>query len=222
MSESLWFYIDSDEQTIGPLEFRDMDVLLRTDSISLSTYAWKDGMDDWHHLGEIPEFIQSVAEDDIELALHMKTDTPALFTLTDEQKVTSIQKSQQLKRAKHKRQKVKKLGKWYTPKLNTNLYISGLPSHITPEELKDFFSKAGVIRIDKFTGLPKIKLYHGEDGELKGDGLVSYAKPESLTIAVTMLDKQEIKQGFPVHLEPVLLTYRLNLTRKETTLQGRR
>ena len=39
MSENLWFYIDSDEQTIGPLTFRDMDVLLRTDSIALSTLA---------------------------------------------------------------------------------------------------------------------------------------------------------------------------------------
>lgn len=98
--------------------------------------------------------------------------------------------------------------------MNTNLYISGLPSQTTPEELKDFFSKAGVIRIDKFTGLPKIKLYHNDQGDLKGDGLVSYAKPESLTIAVTMLDRQEIKPGYPVHLEPVLPLCRLNLTKK--------
>jgi HIV Tat-specific factor 1 len=114
-----------------------------------------------------------------------------------------MQKSQELKKAKHKRQKAKKKGKWYTPKMNTNLYISGLPATITPEILKEFFSRAGVIRIDKFTGLPKIKLYY-QDNKLKGDALVSYAKPESLTIAVTMLDKQEIVTGYPVHLEPVI------------------
>lgn len=85
MSENLWFYIDSDDKTIGPLSFRDMDVLLRTDSLSLSTLAWKDGMDDWKHIGQIPEFIQNLAENDIELVLHMKSDKPE--SITDEQKV---------------------------------------------------------------------------------------------------------------------------------------
>ena len=87
MSENLWFYIDSDEQTIGPLTFRDMDVLLRTDSIALSTLAWKDGMIEWEHIGQIPEFVQSLAENDIEIALQMKTDSVILPLLTKEQKV---------------------------------------------------------------------------------------------------------------------------------------
>lgn len=87
MSENLWFYIDRDEATIGPLAFRDMDVLLRTDDIDVSTLAWRDGIDGWKHIGEIPEFIQSLTENDIELALQMKPDSVPIQSLTDEQKV---------------------------------------------------------------------------------------------------------------------------------------
>jgi hypothetical protein len=64
-----------------------MDVLLRIDSISLATLAWKDDMENWMHIGQIPEFIQSLAENDIEIALHMKTSEPALPSLTEEEKV---------------------------------------------------------------------------------------------------------------------------------------
>lgn len=80
-----------------------------------------------------------------------------------------------------------------------------MPNCITIEEIEAFFSRAGVIRLDKFTGTPKIKLYHNEEGKLKGDGLVSYANSESLSIAVNMLDNKEILPDFRVHLEPVSL-----------------
>lgn len=214
MSESIWFYLDSDDQTIGPVSFRDIDVLLRTNEIDLSTYVWQESFENWKHIGQIPEFIQSMAENDMELALQMKPSELPLHTLTAEQLVIPNQKSQEdqkvkqkKQQAKHKKQKLKKLAKWYHPKHNTNLYISNLPKTITVEALKDYFSKAGVIRVDKFTGLPKIKLYHDEKGQLKGDALVSYQNSESLAMAISNLDKKEIEPGYKIHLEPVRLIF---------------
>jgi HIV Tat-specific factor 1 len=76
-----------------------------------------------------------------------------------------------------------------------------------------------VIRLDKFTGAPKIKVYQDESGQCKGDALVSYMNSESLSLAVTMLDKQEIEKGHIIHLEPVSLKPRPSSSRKASTKQ---
>ena len=68
-------------------------------------------MEDWQHIGQIPEFIQTMAENDIEIVLQMPADKPAMPIVTEKEKVTNIQKSQELKKAKHKRQKVKRKNK---------------------------------------------------------------------------------------------------------------
>jgi RNA recognition motif-containing protein len=39
-----------------------------------------------------------------------------------------------------------------------------LPKDITEEEMKDFFQKAGLIRIDPETGEYRIKIYLDENG----------------------------------------------------------
>jgi HIV Tat-specific factor 1 len=67
--------------------------------------------------------------------------------LTEEQ---LIRREKNKKKAR--RQAEKKKEKWYNAKINTFIYISGLPFDITDEELKDFVSKAGVLRIDLNTG----------------------------------------------------------------------
>lgn len=77
---------------------------------------------------------------------------------------------------KAKRQAEKKKEKWYSAKINTFIYISGLPLDITEEELKEFVNKAGVLRIDLNTGKEKVKIYKDENGFPKGDAAVSYAR----------------------------------------------
>lgn len=53
--------------------------------------------------------------------------------------------------------------------------------------MKDYFSKAGLIRINPETLQPAIKIYRNEDGTCKGDGLISYKMAESVSIAKDIL-----------------------------------
>lgn len=121
---------------------------------------------------------------------------------------------------KAKRAAEKKKEKWYQAKINTYIYVSGLPHSITIEKIDEFFSRAGVIRKDHFTGEKKIKLYKvinplfqeilllillkikDDEGKLKGDCVISYQMIESVDIAVSMLDEREIDPGYKVHIEP--------------------
>ena len=74
------------------------------------------------------------------------------------------------------------------------VYVTGLPSDTTIEELSLTFSKAGIIDLDPETQKPKIKLYKYRDGEAKageckGDASICYARPESVDLAITLLDE---------------------------------
>jgi len=46
--------------------------------------------------------------------------------------------------------------------MNTFIYIQGLPNDITKEELKEYFTRCGVMRLDAVTGEPQIKVYCDE------------------------------------------------------------
>jgi len=44
-------------------------------------------------------------------------------------------------------------------------------------------------------GQPKIKLYTDKDGRRNGEGLVTYLRPESVALAVDLLDDTEFRPG---------------------------
>lgn len=77
---------------------------------------------------------------------------------------------------------------------NTAIYISHLPPSTTPELLKSVFSKAGLI-LEDADGAPRIKMYTHEDGRFKGEALVVYLKPESVDLAVRLMDETELVLG---------------------------
>ncbi|XP_018598598.1 17S U2 SnRNP complex component HTATSF1 [Scleropages formosus] len=83
---------------------------------------------------------------------------------------------------------------------NTNVYVSGLPLDITPEEFVEVMSKCGIIMRDPVTDQYKIKLYKDDQGNLKGDGLCCYLKRESVPLAERLLDDTEIR-GYHLHVE---------------------
>lgn len=93
-----------------------------------------------------------------------------------------------------KKQKGSKRDQKQPPK-NTAVYLTSLPLDATVEEINATFSRFGVIAEEVDTGNPRIKLYNDDAGNPKGDALVIYFKPESVGLAIQMLDDTELRYG---------------------------
>lgn len=74
-------------------------------------------------------------------------DTAATANLSAEELRKQRRKEKKKQRDKEKRKKA-----WYVSRINSCVYVQGLPKDITRQELIDFFEKAGVIRVDPETG----------------------------------------------------------------------
>ncbi|QUC18395.1 uncharacterized protein UV8b_02636 [Ustilaginoidea virens] len=80
------------------------------------------------------------------------------------------------------------------PKQNTAVYVTGLPLDATASEVYELFSrKAGVIAEEIDSGAPRIKLYTDESGNFKGDALVVFFKPQSVDMAIMLLDDTDFR-----------------------------
>lgn len=80
------------------------------------------------------------------------------------------------------------------PKQNTAIYVTGLPLDATAEEVHDLFSrKCGVVAEEIDSGKPRIKMYTDEQGNFKGDALVVFFKPQSVDMAIMLLDDTDFR-----------------------------
>ncbi|CAN0192576.1 unnamed protein product, partial [Ectocarpus fasciculatus] len=73
---------------------------------------------------------------------------------------------------------------------NTSVYITGLPSDISQAKIELVFSQHGSVK--------RTKVYRNEAGEAKGDGLVTFAKPASVDLAVAKMNGHVISVGYPI------------------------
>ncbi|ORZ27874.1 hypothetical protein BCR41DRAFT_299494 [Lobosporangium transversale] len=80
------------------------------------------------------------------------------------------------------------------PKPISSVFVTGLPFDTDVEEVADVFKKGGVFMEDE-KGVPKIKLYTDKEGRRTGEGLVSYLRPESVALAIDLLDDTEFRPG---------------------------
>lgn len=96
------------------------------------------------------------------------------------------------KKIKELKEADKKGGENGNARLNTGVFVSGLPEDTTKEELAQVFGKYGLISEDFVTGEPRVKLYY-DNGEFKREALVIYHNPESVTLAVQMLDSTKLR-----------------------------
>ncbi|KAI0989687.1 hypothetical protein GJ496_004293 [Pomphorhynchus laevis] len=72
---------------------------------------------------------------------------------------------------------------------NRNVYISNLPTDMDYDEFYELMSKYGLIAIDPDNkNKPRIKLYKDANGQIKGDGLCTFAKVESVDLCLNILD----------------------------------
>ncbi|CAJ2501757.1 Uu.00g046100.m01.CDS01 [Anthostomella pinea] len=80
------------------------------------------------------------------------------------------------------------------PRQNTAIYVTGLPLDVTVDEVAEAFSrKCGVIAEEIDSGRPRIKLYNDEQGSFKGDALVVFFKPQSVDMAIMLLDDTDFR-----------------------------
>ncbi|KAL9931718.1 hypothetical protein V8E36_009504 [Tilletia maclaganii] len=96
-------------------------------------------------------------------------------------------------------------GSTRAPKPVTSVYVSNLPLDATQEELASVFSRYGVLlEDDTGSAASRIKLYRDNaTGMFTGDALITYFKPESVELAINVLDESCLR----VHLgqrEPVM------------------
>jgi len=95
--------------------------------------------------------------------------------------------------------KRKKVAKFSAKKARNWVYVTDLPQDIEEDELCNYFSRAGIIDLDPDTQLPKIKVYRfknndeGTVGMPKGDASICYARPESVELAINILDESMIR-----------------------------
>ena len=126
-------------------------------------------------------------------ALAPKKDNKKKSKVKDDAPPSKAQTSSTIPTKKRKRNKAK-----FSAKNARNwIYVSGLPKDTNEEEVAAYFQKVGIIDLDPETQKPKVKLYRtkkGENGnsqvaELKGDASICYARPESVELALQILDE---------------------------------
>ncbi|KEF52735.1 uncharacterized protein A1O9_11152 [Exophiala aquamarina CBS 119918] len=81
------------------------------------------------------------------------------------------------------------------PRVNSAVYVTSIPLDADQEEINHVFSKCGVIAEEIDAGKPRIKMYEDDQGQFKGDALVVYFRPESVELAIQMLDDSDFRLG---------------------------
>jgi len=224
--EQFW-YQNLQGETIGPVSYEDLKNLAKTGEIDGLTRIFLGAQNKWTIVSEEPELrelmiiiaqkeeevLNTTEQSIVDIVEHVRNDSEVVQEPKKGQGVSAKKeltledlKKKEKKRLKRMEQKKKKRERWNeeAAKNNTSVYFTGIPSDATEEEVAQFFSKCGILKVDPYSGKEKVKLYRDERGELKGDGVVTYALRPSVENALRVLDQTEFRlgTGTRIHLEP--------------------
>ncbi|WFD36838.1 hypothetical protein MCUN1_003728 [Malassezia cuniculi] len=146
---------------------------------------------EWHSRDGVPEdgtdasghWLPVVAEEDI----HKQQQIYAVEGVDESEPAAPVLLRQQGKKRKQSEETERK------PRPVTAVFVAKLPLDATADEIASVFSRYGVLLEDD-EGKPRIKLYHDEQtGMFKGEALVVYYKPESVDLAIRLLDDTHLR-----------------------------
>lgn len=75
------------------------------------------------------------------------------------------------------------------------MYATSIPLDANEDEVKQVFSRCGMIAEEIDSGRSRIKMYEDNQGNFKGEVLVVYFRAESVNLAVQMLDDSDFRPG---------------------------
>ncbi|KAJ5940779.1 hypothetical protein N7516_000947 [Penicillium verrucosum] len=81
------------------------------------------------------------------------------------------------------------------PRVNTAVWVTNIPHDAELSEIYQLFSKYGILMEELDTEKPRIKMYNDENGNFNGEALVVYFKPESVKLAIDVLDETDFRLG---------------------------
>ncbi|CAK4031197.1 related to cold sensitive U2 snRNA supressor [Lecanosticta acicola] len=83
------------------------------------------------------------------------------------------------------------------PKPNTAIYVTGIPADAHLDEIKTLFSRCGAIQESVESDEKRIKMYYDREGKFKGEALIIFLSPTSVTMAINLYDESPFVRDDP-------------------------